>query len=75
MSNQSNKLTQLAQEIANTFNEINNFTFTQTELQDCIKDIEYQLLNEKYIILNAIKEEIANGCDELKELVQKVLAF
>lgn len=65
----------LAKEIANTLNEINHNTFTETEIKEGIKEYMYMLENEKYAILNVLHDELINGNKSVKELTKKVLAY
>lgn len=65
----------LAKEIAEIMNEINNFTFTEKELEESTNEYAYMLVNEKYTILNTLQIELDNGNKKVIGLIKKILAF
>ncbi|WP_297419682.1 hypothetical protein [Clostridium sp.] len=66
----------LATKIANTMNEINNFTFSTQDINESINEYSYQLENEKSTILEVLKEEYENSNNkEILSLIENVLAF
>jgi len=76
MTNKTLKAITLSTELANTLNNINHNTFTQTELQESIQEYTFMLLhNDTTQIIETLESEISNGNMEVLPLYKSVLTF